>query len=112
MAYSQSSGRHCVVVGCNNNQKRLYQWKNTECVEHDGMRQQDCACMIPYRLHRFPTDEENRRLWIRSINRKDFKPSSSYLMCLQKYHTDDNIPSATHKNKDTSLINHRYQQQA
>jgi len=53
MPYESSSGKQCVVFDCKNNQKKLHQWKNSECFEHKILHK-DCPCLQPYTLHTVP----------------------------------------------------------
>jgi len=79
MAYYRTGGKQCVVVGCTNNQKKIYDWKNSLCESHN-VENKDCSCQPPYRFHCIPVDDEKRRMWIKALNRKDFNPSSKSLV--------------------------------
>ena len=73
MPYEKGGGRHCVVFGCNSNQRKLHRWKVEECVVH-GQKHEDCPCQAPFRMFCIPTEEAARMRWLKAINRKDYKP--------------------------------------
>ncbi|XP_049517446.1 uncharacterized protein LOC125943109 isoform X2 [Dermacentor silvarum] len=73
MYKSYSSGRHCAVVGCTNNQRKRKLLMNEICADHQCNRG-TCGCGV-YSLHRFPAAPEKCREWEIALNRKDFKPS-------------------------------------
>jgi len=75
MPYERSGGKQCVVVGCTNSQKKLHCWGQEICEDHD-IKHTDCPCLVPYKLHCLPKDDEKRRSWLKEINRKDFNPSA------------------------------------
>ena len=79
MPYERTGGKQCVVIGCTNSQKKVYDWKNSLCLEHK-VKQKDCPCLPPFKFHCIPANDEKRRLWIKSLNRKDFNPASKSLV--------------------------------
>ncbi|XP_075542618.1 uncharacterized protein LOC142576388 [Dermacentor variabilis] len=76
---SFSTGHHCAVYGCSNNQKKRNAARKQLCGKHNVV-QEECGCNI-YLLHRFPADADLKRQWIAAVNRKDFVPSSSSRVC-------------------------------
>ncbi|XP_037582795.1 uncharacterized protein LOC119466360 isoform X2 [Dermacentor silvarum] len=76
---SFSTGQHCAVYGCSNNQKKRNAARKQLCGTHNVV-QEVCGCNI-YLLHRFPADVDLKRQWIAAVNRKDFFPSSSSRVC-------------------------------
>lgn len=76
---SYSTGQHCAVYGCSNNQKKRNAARKQLCGTHNVV-QEVCGCNI-YLLHRFPADVDLKRQWIAAVNRKDFFPSSSSRVC-------------------------------
>ena len=80
MPYKTSGGKQCVVIGCKNNQKKLYIWGQSECEIHAGQKREDCSCVQPFKLHCLPKDEERKRSWLKAINRKSFNPTSKALV--------------------------------
>lgn len=87
--YKGSSGHHCVVVGCQNNQRKRNRLLRDVCEKHDAFRE-SCRCGI-YKLHRFPRNAELRRQWIAAVNRKDYNPSAHARVCSE--HFVDRKPS-------------------
>lgn len=79
MPYERSGGKQCVVIDCRNSQKKLHDWNISVCDEHK-IKHKDCECLPPYKLHCIPANEEKRRMWIKSINRKDFNPASKSMV--------------------------------
>ena len=47
------------------------------------------ATTIERSFHRFPKDEEMRRLWIAAINRANFKPNNSTYICSDHFLSTD-----------------------
>ncbi|XP_052221056.1 uncharacterized protein LOC127837749 [Dreissena polymorpha] len=90
MPYENCRGRQCVVVGCSNNQRDLYRWKNTICAEH-GEQNENCICLAPFKFHCLPLNAERRREWLGVINRKDFNPASKAVVC--SLHFVDGLPT-------------------
>ncbi|XP_041661853.1 zinc finger protein 658B-like [Cheilinus undulatus] len=91
------SGRTCAVVGCHNSSGKLQVWKKSECLEHKPLLREDCPCLTPYGLHRFPGRAEDaavRQQWIKNINRKDFVPSKNSTVC--GIHFVDGKPTKEH----------------
>ncbi|XP_064477680.1 uncharacterized protein LOC135391360 [Ornithodoros turicata] len=74
-----SSGRHCAVVGCTNNQRKRKLLLQERCDIHQRQRH-DCMCGV-YSLHAFSVAAEKRRQWIIALNRKDFVPSKFSRVC-------------------------------
>lgn len=62
-----------MVIGCVNNQRKLYLWKVETCEEH-GIKHVDCPCMPPFRMFCIPSKEEDRMRWLKAINRKQYTP--------------------------------------
>ena len=60
MAYSRGAGKNYAIVNCRNNYKKLSQWKKSICDIH-SCRKEDCACLLPFRLHSFPKDSDKRQ---------------------------------------------------
>ncbi|XP_077498801.1 uncharacterized protein LOC144109904 [Amblyomma americanum] len=81
MPYSArtSSGQHCVVVGCGNNQRKRKNIADSTCAKHAVSRSQ-CGCDM-FMLHRFPVDPELNRQWTSLVNRKDFAPTTNSRVC-------------------------------
>ncbi|KAM6960264.1 uncharacterized protein LKV04_021813 isoform 2-T2 [Tautogolabrus adspersus] len=91
------SGRSCAVIGCFNNSGKIQVWNKTECLEHKPLLHEECPCLRPYGLHRFPgrsKDAAVRQLWIKNINRKDFVPSKHSTVC--GIHFKDGQPTKKH----------------
>ncbi|XP_070384311.1 uncharacterized protein [Dermacentor albipictus] len=78
-ANTRSSGNHCVIFGCTNNYRKRKLLAEQTCDVHQQPRRV-CGCEL-VKFHRFPADPEHRRLWIASVNRKDFLPSDSSRVC-------------------------------
>lgn len=76
MPYENGGGKRRVIVGCHNNQKRLYDWKKALWDEYAGLKHEDCPCLQLFSMHYIPKDEERRRARIPAINRKDFDPKT------------------------------------
>lgn len=90
--YRRSSGHHCVVLGCSNNQRKRSRLLNVFCPEHNTC-QKWCGCGL-FSFHRFPRADKNpelRRQWIAAVNRKDFEPSKYVRVCSE--HFVDGKPS-------------------
>lgn len=85
-AYKGSSGHHCAVVGCRNNQRKRSRLLRAFCGEHDT-RRESCRCGI-FSLHRFPAASRNPELrlqWIAAVNRKDYEPSEHARVCSEHF---------------------------
>lgn len=88
-AYKKSSGYHCAVFGCDNNQRKRKRLVSTACEVHSASRE-SCRCGV-FPFHRFPSatkSAELRRQWINAVNRKDYEPSkcarvSTLTACIQ-----------------------------
>ncbi len=66
----RSSGRTCAVLGCANSSNKLQLWKRTESEIHKPSLHEECPCLRPYSLHRFPghaEDQDVRQKWIKKI---------------------------------------------
>ncbi|KAM7299601.1 uncharacterized protein ISCGN_020167 [Ixodes scapularis] len=85
MAYSHpgSSGQHCVIYDCNNNQRKRKLAADSLCVQHN-VQQRECGCNM-FLLHRFPADGDLRRQWLSAVNRKGFSPSESSRVCSRHF---------------------------
>ncbi|XP_077490768.1 uncharacterized protein LOC144101460 isoform X3 [Amblyomma americanum] len=81
MPYSArtSTGQHCVVVGCGNNQRKRKNIADSTCAKHAVSRSQ-CGCDM-FMLHRFLVDPELNRQWTSLVNRKDFAPTTNSRVC-------------------------------
>ncbi|KAL3854308.1 hypothetical protein ACJMK2_013582 [Sinanodonta woodiana] len=90
MPYKSGGGSQCVVVNCNNNQKRLYDWENSPCQLHKDLNGKDCPCLGPFKQHCIPATGEIRLEWLKS-NRKGFCPFKS-VVCTK--HLIDGRPTA------------------
>lgn len=80
LGMSRKSGRTCAVNGCTNSSGKLQIWKQTQCEVHKPLLHDQCPCLRPYGLHRFPgraEDQDVREKWIRNINRGDFVPNNN-----------------------------------
>ena len=86
MPYKRGGGRQCVVVGCSNNQKRLYDWENSTCELHKDLNGKDCPCLAPFKFHCIPVSGKRRLQWLNSINRKAFDPPSKSVVSNNSYH--------------------------
>ena len=80
MAYSNGSGKNCAIVNCGNDYRKLSRWKKSIC-DIDSCRKEDCACLLPYRLHSFPKDSDRRQQFAKAVNRKDFEPKVYSTVC-------------------------------
>ncbi|XP_070390457.1 uncharacterized protein [Dermacentor albipictus] len=74
-----SSGQHCVVVGCGNNQRKRKNIANSLCEKH-AVKKEQCGCDM-FLLHRFPANVDLGRQWTSLINRKDFVPNRNSRVC-------------------------------
>ncbi|GAB6025320.1 hypothetical protein CHUAL_014022 [Chamberlinius hualienensis] len=83
-------GLQCSVFGCSNSYAKLSKWKNELCEIHKE-KHEDCPCLVPYSLHRFPKNEELKSQWIAALQRKDFKPGTSARVC--SLHFSDGRPT-------------------
>ncbi|XP_064478239.1 uncharacterized protein LOC135391745 [Ornithodoros turicata] len=80
--YKRSSGKHCSVSSCYNNQRRRQRLLKTECNIHKTTVS-CCQCGI-FSLHRFPSEKKNPHLrsrWIDALKRKDFEPTVNARVC-------------------------------
>lgn len=80
LGMSRKSGRICAVNGCSHSSGKLQIWKQTQCEVHKPLLHDQCPCLRPYGLHRFPgraEDQDVREKWIRNINRGDFIPNNN-----------------------------------
>ncbi|XP_049271083.1 zinc finger protein 37 homolog isoform X1 [Rhipicephalus sanguineus] len=82
-ASNRSTGNHCAVFGCSNNYRKRKLLSEKICDVHHQTRSR-CGCGL-FKLHRFPVDEEQRRLWLVSLNRKNFLPSHSSRVCSEHF---------------------------
>ncbi|XP_070377570.1 uncharacterized protein [Dermacentor albipictus] len=76
--YKKSSGHHCVVFGCQNNQRKRSRLLSAVCEEHNT-RRESCRFSV-FSLHRFPSATKNAKLrhqWIAAVNRKNYQPSEN-----------------------------------
>ncbi|XP_075746662.1 uncharacterized protein LOC142804039 isoform X4 [Rhipicephalus microplus] len=80
---NRSTGSHCAVCGCTNNYRKRKLLSKTICDVHQQTRGV-CGCGL-FKLHRFPVDKEQRRLWLVSLNRKNFVPSECSRVCSQHF---------------------------
>ncbi|XP_048578688.1 uncharacterized protein LOC125560667 [Nematostella vectensis] len=75
-SFSHSSKmRICAFERCSNSTYKLEKWRNSECSIHKS-KQRSCECNPPFVLFSFPSekiDGNNRREWIKIVNRKDSK---------------------------------------
>jgi hypothetical protein len=55
------------LSGCTNSQKKLHCWGQEICEDHD-IKHADCPCLVPYKLHCLPKDDQKRRSWLKEIN--------------------------------------------
>ncbi|XP_041849919.1 uncharacterized protein LOC121645496 [Melanotaenia boesemani] len=81
---SRRSGRTCAVIGCSNSSGKLQKWNKTECKEHRPLLYENCPCLRPFSLHRFPGRAEHKDVlqkWVENINRKDFIPNINSTVC-------------------------------
>lgn len=81
MHYATSAGRVCSVFGCNNSQRKNYRWNEEVCSIHPNQKHRDCPCLVPFRLHVFPTCVKKRKEWLDKINRKGFNPMKKSVVC-------------------------------
>ncbi|XP_041862227.1 uncharacterized protein LOC121653081 [Melanotaenia boesemani] len=92
-----SSGNTCSVINCTNSGVKIQIWKKKECEIHKPLQHQECPCLLPYSLHRFPgrsEDREVRQTWVKNINRKDFVPNDNSRVC--GIHFLDGRPTKAH----------------
>ncbi|KAH6938111.1 hypothetical protein HPB50_006788 [Hyalomma asiaticum] len=80
---SRSTGYHCAVFGCDNSYRKRKKLAAETCEEHHQPRHV-CGCKM-FKLHRFPVDDDERRLWIACVNRKDFVPSAWARVCSEHF---------------------------
>lgn len=69
-------GDYCSFYHCNSSRYQLSIWKGQICVLHKEIKHEDCPCPNPYKLHKFPANEDDRKIWLARIYRKDYIPSS------------------------------------
>ncbi|XP_064468691.1 uncharacterized protein LOC135382955 [Ornithodoros turicata] len=74
-----SSGQHCAVFGCKNNQRKRKLLLEQMCEAHN-VKRSSCMCGV-YSLHRFPAAPERRREWVVALNRKGFEASKYARVC-------------------------------
>eukprot|EP00057_Strongylocentrotus_purpuratus_P026465 XP_011680939.1 PREDICTED: uncharacterized protein LOC105446175 [Strongylocentrotus purpuratus] len=91
------TGKNCAVVGCTNNSKKLRKWKLLVCEIHSPLTHDECECLQPYQMHRFPNGryhDSARKLqeWLKNINRKNFIPNANSRVC--SVHFKDGKPTA------------------
>jgi hypothetical protein len=55
-------------------------------------------------FHRFPTDKDLYKAWLRKIPRKDFTPSANSRVCSRHFHESDFIKERTDANPQRKLI--------
>lgn len=99
---SIGSGTTCAVRGCHYNRKKLNVWLKQECYDHKPLTKSDCSCPQWYHFYRLPTDEEDRRIWLRNLYLK--RPPKALYVC--SFHFVDKKP--TEKNPYPTLwLGHR-----
>jgi len=62
----RSSGTCCAVRGCTNHQRKLNLWLDEQCFKHAPRTKRDCSRVQRYSFHRLPTDDEARRMWLKT----------------------------------------------
>lgn len=82
-AHAGSSGQHCVVFGCNYNQRKRKIAALSFCSEHN-IQQEKCGCNM-FILHRFPADGDLRRQWVSAVNRQGFSPTEAARVCSRHF---------------------------
>ena len=95
-----SSGSTCAVAGCYNNSRKLRDFSETVCIEHQQLRQ-TCPCPPPYSFHSMPTREERRRAWLKALRLK-YPPKRIYVC---SYHFVDKRPTEEHPDPEMYLGN-------
>ncbi|XP_021360546.1 uncharacterized protein LOC110455005 isoform X1 [Mizuhopecten yessoensis] len=66
----KSGGTSCCMIGCDNNHKKLNEWKTSICEEHGSQIHNDCTCLLPFSFYILPSADEMRLEWIKAINRE------------------------------------------
>ncbi|KAL2103189.1 hypothetical protein ACEWY4_000057 [Coilia grayii] len=92
-----SSSLHCAARGCHNNWTKRRQCMEQTCFDH-GKPRAEC-CGPPYNLHRIPSSDEGRRMWLKALNLK--KPPKRPFVC--SFHFVDGKPSEQHPNPEKWL---------
>ncbi|XP_071478839.1 uncharacterized protein [Diadema antillarum] len=93
----EGSGKNCAVFGCKNSSNKLRKWKLAVCEFHTPLTHDECACVQPYQMHRFPNGvrtESAAKLkeWLKNINRKSFFPNANSRVC--SVHFKDGRPTS------------------
>ena len=100
---------NCAVVGCTNSNYRLKKWRKEQCEIHAGSIHQDCPCVQPFWLHKFPSvlkNQESRKEWTRLMKRTNkrntsWTPGESDMVCSK--HFVDGMPTVENPNPTLNL---------
>ncbi|XP_077516962.1 uncharacterized protein LOC144127865 [Amblyomma americanum] len=97
-AHQKSTGQHCAVYGCTNNQRKRTILGTMLCPQH-STRREDRRCDM-FTLHRFPASPDLRRQWAAAVNRKYFTIAPWSRVCSRHFvgrkKTDQNAVPALH----------------
>ncbi|KAL2095746.1 hypothetical protein ACEWY4_007894 [Coilia grayii] len=88
---------NCSVRGCHNTWKKRRLAMEKTCFDH-GRTRAEC-CGPPFNLHRIPSSDEGRRMWLKALNRKN--PPKLPYVC--SFHFVDGKPSVQHPNPEKWL---------
>lgn len=94
-----SSGSTCAVVGCTNNSRKLKDFMNGACFQHNLQTRKTCLCPVPYALHSIPKDEAKTREWLAALKLK--QPPKRVYVC--SFHFFDHKPTELHPNPELFL---------
>ena len=100
---------NCAVVGCTNGNYRLRKWKKDTCGRHASQSHQECPCVKPFWLHKFPSvlkNLEKRKEWIHLMLRTTkgksaWTPGESEMVYSE--HFVDGMPTDEHPNPSLRL---------
>ncbi|XP_040079638.2 uncharacterized protein LOC120851132 [Ixodes scapularis] len=108
------AGKTCSVVGCKNCSSDIKAWNDAVCAQHAPLAHRDCPCLAPLSMHRFPNgkkNEERRRQWLANLERKNFNPGKSAMVC--SIHFPDGRPTTMnpypteHLGKENKRVPHK-----
>ncbi|XP_051549979.1 GATA zinc finger domain containing 2Ab isoform X2 [Myxocyprinus asiaticus] len=93
-----SSGFTCAVSGCYNSSKKLKNFQENLCIEHQKIRN-ECPCPAPYALHSMPKNEERKQAWLAALKLKS--PQKTVYVC--SFHFVDKRPTELHPDPELYL---------
>ena len=105
----EMSHRNCCITGCSNGGRRLKIWSSKICLIHNSNYGKfKCTCEPPFRLFTFPPKDDDRKKWIKAVNRKDtnnpnkiWTPNTDSRVC--SVHFVDGYPSTDNPHPTLSL---------